>query len=125
MQSSANPSGGADARRVSDIDPAIVAEVDLVLDVGELDGTASTVIDLRTFEVDGGVGDPARGRARARARRGGARGPRRRKLPQFAGAGWVPQRARWLYIGADMVIAIGSDHAGFHLKEHVKRVLAS
>jgi ribose 5-phosphate isomerase B len=24
-----------------------------------------------------------------------------------------------------MVIAIGSDHAGFHLKEHVKRVLAS
>jgi L-threonylcarbamoyladenylate synthase len=53
MQSSANPSGGADARRVSDIDPAIVAEVDLVLDVGELDGTASTVIDLRTFEADG------------------------------------------------------------------------
>lgn len=53
MQSSANPSGGADARRVSDIDPAIVAEVDLVLDAGELDGTASTVIDLRTFEVDG------------------------------------------------------------------------
>jgi L-threonylcarbamoyladenylate synthase len=54
MQSSANPSGGADARRVSDIDPAIVAEVDLVLDAGELDGTASTVIDLRTFETDGG-----------------------------------------------------------------------
>jgi L-threonylcarbamoyladenylate synthase len=53
MQSSANPSGGADARRVSDIDPAIVAEVDLVLDAGELDGTASTVIDLRTFEIDG------------------------------------------------------------------------
>lgn len=54
MQSSANPSGGADARRVSDIDPAIVSEVDLVLDAGELDGTASTVIDLRTFELDGG-----------------------------------------------------------------------
>jgi L-threonylcarbamoyladenylate synthase len=53
MQSSANPSGGADARRVSDIDPAIVSEVDLVLDVGELDGTASTVIDLRRFEADG------------------------------------------------------------------------
>jgi L-threonylcarbamoyladenylate synthase len=54
MQSSANPSGGADARRIGDIDPAIVAEVDLVLDAGELDGTASTVIDLRSFEDDGG-----------------------------------------------------------------------
>src|ERR1700710_2487511 len=43
MQSSANPSGGADARRISDIDPAIVAGVDLVLDAGDLDGTASTV----------------------------------------------------------------------------------
>jgi L-threonylcarbamoyladenylate synthase len=53
MQSSANPSGGADARRVGDIDPAIVAEVDLVLDAGDLDGTASTVIDLRAFEADG------------------------------------------------------------------------
>jgi ribose 5-phosphate isomerase B len=28
-----------------------------------------------------------------------------------------------LYIGRLMVIAIGSDHAGYHLKEHVKRVL--
>ena len=54
IQSSANPSGGADARRISDVDPAIVSEVDLVLDAGDLDGTASTVIDLRTFEVDGG-----------------------------------------------------------------------
>jgi L-threonylcarbamoyladenylate synthase len=50
MQSSANPSGGTDARRVSDIDPAIVSEVDLVLDAGDLDGTPSTVIDLRRFE---------------------------------------------------------------------------
>jgi L-threonylcarbamoyladenylate synthase len=53
MQSSANPSGGTDARRISDIDPAIVAGVDLVLDAGDLDGTASTVIDLREFEDDG------------------------------------------------------------------------
>jgi L-threonylcarbamoyladenylate synthase len=53
MQSSANPSGGADARRLADIDPRIRAAVDLVLDGGELDGTASTVIDLRAFEADG------------------------------------------------------------------------
>jgi L-threonylcarbamoyladenylate synthase len=53
MQSSANPSGGADARRLSDIPAPIRAAADLVLDAGELDGTASTVIDLRGFEVGG------------------------------------------------------------------------
>jgi L-threonylcarbamoyladenylate synthase len=53
MQSSANPSGGADARRLSDIPAEIRAAADLVLDAGELDGTASTVIDLRGFEVGG------------------------------------------------------------------------
>ena len=53
MQSSANPSGGADARRLRDIDPRIRQAVDLVLDGGDLDGTASTVIDLRRFEDDG------------------------------------------------------------------------
>jgi L-threonylcarbamoyladenylate synthase len=53
MQSSANPSGGADARRLSDIPAGIRAAADLVLDAGELDGTASTVIDLRGFEAGG------------------------------------------------------------------------
>ena len=53
MQTSANPAGGADARRLADIDPRIRASVDLVLDGGELDGTASTVVDLRAFESDG------------------------------------------------------------------------
>jgi L-threonylcarbamoyladenylate synthase len=53
MQSSANPSGGADARRVDDIPAAIRSEVDLVLDAGDLEGTASTVVDLRDFEASG------------------------------------------------------------------------
>jgi L-threonylcarbamoyladenylate synthase len=53
MQSSANPSGGADARRLSDIPAPIREAVDLVLDAGELDGTASTVVDLRRFEASG------------------------------------------------------------------------
>jgi L-threonylcarbamoyladenylate synthase len=53
LQSSANPSGGADARRLQDIPPAIRDQADLLLDAGELAGTASTVIDLRRFEDDG------------------------------------------------------------------------
>jgi L-threonylcarbamoyladenylate synthase len=54
LQSSANPSGGADARRLEDIDPHIRAGVDLQLDGGELPGTPSTVIDLRAYETEGG-----------------------------------------------------------------------
>jgi len=53
LQSSANRSGGADARRVSDIDEAVRAGVDLVLDAGELPGTASTVVDLTEYESEG------------------------------------------------------------------------
>jgi L-threonylcarbamoyladenylate synthase len=53
LQSSANPSGGADPRRLEDVEEAIRREADLLLDAGELPGTASTVIDLRGFEVDG------------------------------------------------------------------------
>jgi L-threonylcarbamoyladenylate synthase len=53
MQSSANPSGGADARRLSDVDPRIRAAVDLELDGGELPGTPSTVIDLSEYEAAG------------------------------------------------------------------------
>jgi L-threonylcarbamoyladenylate synthase len=52
LQSSANPAGGAEARRLADIPEPIRAAVDLVLDVGDLDGTASTVIDMRRYEDD-------------------------------------------------------------------------
>ena len=52
LQSSANPAGGADARRVEDVPPPLRAGVDLVLDGGELPGTPSTVVDLRRFERD-------------------------------------------------------------------------
>lgn len=53
LQSSANPAGGAEARRLEDIPAPIRAACDLLLDAGELDGTASTVVDLRRFEDDG------------------------------------------------------------------------
>jgi L-threonylcarbamoyladenylate synthase len=51
LQSSANPSGGAEARRLADVPRAIRDGADLVLDGGELPGTASTVVDLRAFEA--------------------------------------------------------------------------
>jgi L-threonylcarbamoyladenylate synthase len=53
LQSSANLSGGADARRVEDVDEPIRAGVDLILDGGELPGTPSTVVDLSSYETDG------------------------------------------------------------------------
>jgi L-threonylcarbamoyladenylate synthase len=53
LQSSANPSGGADARRIEDVDERIRAGVDLVLDGGELPGTPSTVVDLIGYHEDG------------------------------------------------------------------------
>ena len=53
LQTSANPSGGADARRVSDIATEIVDGVDIVLDGGELSGKPSTVVDLTGYEKDG------------------------------------------------------------------------
>jgi tRNA threonylcarbamoyl adenosine modification protein (Sua5/YciO/YrdC/YwlC family) len=53
LQSSANRSGGADARRLEDVDPEIRAGVDLEIDGGELPGTPSTVIDLRHYEGSG------------------------------------------------------------------------
>jgi L-threonylcarbamoyladenylate synthase len=51
LQSSANPSGGSDPRRLDEVDPAIRAGVDAELDGGELPGTPSTVIDLTGFET--------------------------------------------------------------------------
>lgn len=53
LQTSANPSGGADARRLADVDERIRAGADLLLDGGELPGTPSTVVDLSAYEDDG------------------------------------------------------------------------
>jgi L-threonylcarbamoyladenylate synthase len=53
LQSSANPSGGADARRLEDVDDRIRRGADLVLDGGELPGTPSTVVDLTAYESEG------------------------------------------------------------------------
>ncbi|MGH2855007.1 MAG: L-threonylcarbamoyladenylate synthase [Solirubrobacteraceae bacterium] len=53
LQSSANLSGGTEARRLADIAPALLQGADLVLDGGELPGTASTVLDLREYERSG------------------------------------------------------------------------
>ncbi len=53
MQSSANLSGGPEARRLSEIPRALLEGADLVLDGGELPGVASTVLDLREYETSG------------------------------------------------------------------------
>ncbi len=53
LQSSANRSGGADARRVEEVDPELLEGVDLVLDAGELPGTPSTVLDFSAWELGG------------------------------------------------------------------------
>jgi L-threonylcarbamoyladenylate synthase len=53
LQSSANLTGGPDARRLDEVPEAIRRGADLVIDGGELAGTPSTVIDLRDYERDG------------------------------------------------------------------------
>jgi L-threonylcarbamoyladenylate synthase len=53
LQTSANRSGAGDARRLEDVDEGIRAAADLLLDGGELPGTASTVVDLTSYEADG------------------------------------------------------------------------
>jgi len=53
MQSSANLSGAPEARRLADVPRELLLGADLVLDGGELPGTASTVLDLRDYEVSG------------------------------------------------------------------------
>ena len=53
LQSSANRSGGEDARRIADVEDSIRKGVDLVLDAGELPGVSSTVVDLSGFEAAG------------------------------------------------------------------------
>ena len=51
LQSSANPTGGADPRRLADVDPAVRAAADAELDGGDLPGTPSTVVDLTGYEA--------------------------------------------------------------------------
>jgi L-threonylcarbamoyladenylate synthase len=46
MQTSANLSGGPDAHALEEVDPAVLAAVDLALDGAAVGGTASTVVDL-------------------------------------------------------------------------------
>jgi len=53
MQSSANLSGGADARTLGEVPESIRRGADLVIDGGELAGMPSTVLDLRSFEGEG------------------------------------------------------------------------
>jgi len=53
LQSSANAAGGPDARRLEEVPEHIRTHSDLVLDGGELPGTPSTVVDLRSYERDG------------------------------------------------------------------------
>jgi L-threonylcarbamoyladenylate synthase len=49
LQSSANLSGGPEARRLADVPASIRTGADLTLDGGELAGVASTVLDLRDY----------------------------------------------------------------------------
>lgn len=50
LQSSANLAGAPEARRLQDVPEALRRRADMVIDGGELPGTASTVIDLRAYE---------------------------------------------------------------------------
>lgn len=53
LQSSANLSGEPAPRRLADVPPELREGADLVLDGGELAGTASTVIELVDYEQSG------------------------------------------------------------------------
>ncbi len=53
LQSSANRAGQPAPSRIADLAPQIAEQVDLVLDAGQLAGSASSVIDLRRYEDDG------------------------------------------------------------------------
>lgn len=52
LQSSANLAGGPDARRLAEVPEQMRRACDMVIDGGELPGTASTVIDLRRFDQE-------------------------------------------------------------------------
>jgi len=53
LLTSANLAGEPDARSLADVGGQIRAAVDLVVDGGELPGTASTVVDLGAYEREG------------------------------------------------------------------------
>lgn len=53
LQSSANRSGDAPPRRLADVPEGLREGASLVLDGGELPGTASTVVDLSEYEQSG------------------------------------------------------------------------
>jgi L-threonylcarbamoyladenylate synthase len=53
LQSSANVTGGPDAKRIEEVPAEIRSGADLVLDAGVLPGTPSTVVDLRGYEETG------------------------------------------------------------------------
>jgi L-threonylcarbamoyladenylate synthase len=53
MQTSANHSGEADARSLTEVPDGLLEAADLVLDGGELPGVPSTVIDVRDVETEG------------------------------------------------------------------------
>ena len=53
LQSSANLAGGPDPRTLADVPREIRDAADLVIDGGELPGTASTVVDLGGYEQTG------------------------------------------------------------------------
>jgi L-threonylcarbamoyladenylate synthase len=53
LQTSANRTGGPDARTLSDVPLEIRDAADLVIDGGALPGTPSTVVDLRDFGTAG------------------------------------------------------------------------
>src|SRR5207253_1365013 len=53
LQSSANRAGDRDPRRIHEVPELLRAAADLVVDGGELPGTPSTVIDMRSYEEAG------------------------------------------------------------------------
>ena len=53
LQSSANRAGGPEPATLADVPEFLRSAADLVIDGGELPGTASTVIDLRAYESTG------------------------------------------------------------------------
>jgi L-threonylcarbamoyladenylate synthase len=82
LQSSANVTGGPDARRIEEVPAAIRAGADLVVDAGELPGTPSTVVDLRGYESDGAWSVIRAGAVPAEAIAAAARMSSRPRIPR-------------------------------------------
>lgn len=54
LQSSANLAGGPDPRRLEEVPEALRTGAELCIDGGELPGTPSTMVDLRSYDDGGG-----------------------------------------------------------------------